>query len=178
MKHLHYGPIVIAISDQLALTFQRAAQELMAAGRSAVWPVSGYRDDREEMSIHLAVGPGIAFAVTDTWLQDDRPPSTHDSDSIAFIESEQESLEKEQVREGVQNVLIHGRFARDPSGSAGEWRFSGHPAVTGSRDPQSVVGLLNREDIEVLNVSEVTAPSNMAGGDLYILGRYIGEPLE
>lgn len=96
MKHLHYGSIVIAISDQLAQTFEAAAIELMAAGRSAVWPVSGYRDDREEVSIQLAVGPGIAFAITDTWLPDNRTPARHNSDSIEYIEAERNSLEKEQ----------------------------------------------------------------------------------
>ncbi|MCH8560345.1 hypothetical protein [Nesterenkonia sp. DZ6] len=178
MKHLHYGSIVIAISDQLASTFETAAYDLMAAGRSAVWPVSGYRDDREEVSIQLAVGPGIAFAITDTWLPDERQPSRYDSDSIEFIDSEHDSLEKEQMREGVHNVLVYGRFDRGPSGVAGEWRFSGHPAVTRSQNPQAVVKSLNREGIEVVNVSEGTAATDMAGSDLYIVGRYIGEPLE
>jgi len=99
VKHLHYGSIVIAISDQLATTFNDAAHDFMQAGRSAVWPVSGYRDDRDEVSIQLAIGPGIPFAITDTWIPDERPPARHDSSSIAYIQSEQESLEKEQADE-------------------------------------------------------------------------------
>jgi len=112
MKHLHYGSIVITISDQLASTIQTAAHDFMAAGRSAVWPVSGYRDDRDEISIQLAIGPGIAFAITDTWLPDEREPSRHDADSIAYIGGEHEALEKEQPSEAAQNVLVYGRFDR------------------------------------------------------------------
>lgn len=176
MKHLHYGTLVIAISDQLASTFQEAAHDLVAAGRSAIWPVSGYRDDRDEVSIQLAVGPGIAFAITDTWLPDEREPARHDSDSISFISGEHESLEKEQLLEGVQNVLVYGRFERMSSRVAGIWRFSGHPSVSDSRDPQEAVASLNRDGIEVVTMSESGAPGDAAWSNLYIVGRYVGVP--
>jgi hypothetical protein len=176
MKHLHYGSIVIAISDQLASTFEAAAYDLMAAGRSAVWPVSGYRDDRDEVSVQLAIGPGIAFAITETWLPDERKPALHDSDSITFISSEHQSLDKEQLREGVQNVLVYGRFDRRSSQDAGIWRFSGHPSVTNAREPQEAVKFLNREGIEIVTISESGAPGDTAWSNLYILGRYIGVP--
>jgi hypothetical protein len=178
MKHLYYGPVVIAISNQLASTFETAAHDLMAAGRSAVWPVSGYRDDRDEISIQLAVGPGIAFAITDTWLPDEREPSQHDSDSIAFITSEHESLEKEQLNEGVQNVLVYGRFDRDSTLDAGSWHFSGHPAVTNARDPRIAVESLNREGIEVVSMTESGAPGDTAWSNMYIVGRFLGEKFE
>ncbi|WP_430648094.1 hypothetical protein [Agromyces sp. GXS1127] len=178
MKHLHYGSIVIAISDQLASTFEAAAYDLMAAGKSAVWPVSGYRDDRDEISIQLAIGPGIAFAITDTWLPDERQPARHDSDSIAFIRGEHESFEKEQLHEEVWNVLLYGRFERRSSHDAGSWRFSGHPAASNARDPQAAVRSLNREGIEVVSITESGAPGETAWANLYIVGRYIGEQLE
>lgn len=178
MKHLHYGSIVIAISDQLASTFETAAYDFMAAGRSAVWPISGYRDDRDEISIQLAIGPGIAFAITDTWLPDERIPAHHDSDSIAFISGEHESFEKEHMHEGVQNVLVYGRFERRSSQDVGSWFFSGHPAVTNARDPQAAVKSLNREGIEVVSITENGAPGDIAWSNLYIVGRYIVEQLE
>ena len=173
MKHLHYGSIVIAISDQLASTFQTAAHDFMAAGRSAVWPVSGYRDDRDEISIQLAVGPGIAFAITDTWLPDEREPSRHDADSIAYIDGEHEALEKEQLSEEVRNVLVYGRFDRRSTNDAGSWWFSGHPAVTDAHDPQAAVSSLNREGVDVVSVTESGAPGDAAWSNFYILGRYV-----
>ena len=173
MKHLHYGSIVIAISDQLASTFQTAAHDFMAAGRSAVWPVSGYRDDRDEISIQRAIGPGIAFAITDTWLPDEREPSRHDADSIAYIDGEHEALEKEQLSEAVRNVLVYGRFDRHAMKDAGSWRFSGHPAVTDAHDPQSAVNSLNREGLDVVSVTESGAPGDSAWSNFYILGRYV-----
>lgn len=176
MKHLHYGSIVIAISDQLASTFETAAHDLVAAGRSAVWPVAGYRDDRDEVSIQLAVGPGIAFAITDTWLPDEREPARHDSDSIEYIRGEHESLEKEQQDEGVQNVLIYGRWDRRSPQGAGTWRFSGHQSVSDARQPHEAVKALNRARIEVVSVSESGAPGDTAWSNVYIVGRCIGEP--
>lgn len=177
MKHLHYGSIVIAISDQLASTFETAAAEFVAAGQSAVWPVSGFRDDREEIAIQLAIGPGIAFAITDTWLPDERQPSRYDSDSIEYIAGEQATLEKEREREGVQNVLVYGRCERRASEDAGDWRFGGHPAVTGSRDPHAAVRSLNRVGIEVVGMTDNGVASDLASSTIYIVGRYIGEPL-
>lgn len=178
MKHLHYGSIVITISDQLAETFETAAHDLMAAGRSAVWPVSGYRDDRDEISIQLAVGPGIAFAITDTWLPDDRQPARHDSDSIAFIAGEHESLERDQSSEGVHNVLVYGRFDRRSNKESGTWQFSGHPSVAKSRDPQTAVESLNREGIEVVSMTESGGPGDTAWSNIYIVGRDVGAQLE
>lgn len=175
MKHLHYGSVVIAISNQLASTFETAAHDLMAAGRCTVWPVSGYRDDRDETSIQLAVGPGIAFAITDTWFPDEREPSRHDLDSIAFIAGEHESLEKKQFNEGVENVLVYGRFDKSSNQAAGSWQFSGHPAVTTARDPRTAVKSLNREGIEVVSMTESGAPGEMAWSNIYIVGRSLGE---
>ncbi len=170
--------MVITISDQLARTFETAATDLMAAGRSSVWPVSGYRDDRDEISIQVAVGPGIAFAITDTWLPDDREPSRHDADSIAYIDGEHESLEKEQMRERVRNVLVYGRFEKRERRGTGSWQFSGHPAVARARDPQEAVELLNSHDVEGTSVSESGAPGDIAWSNLYIVGRHVGEPLD
>lgn len=149
----------------------------MVAGRSAVWPVSGYRDDRDEISIQLAVGPGIAFAITDTWLPDERGPSRHDADSIAYIDGEHEALEKEQLSEAVRNVLVYGRFDRRSTNDAGSWRFSGHPAVTDAHDPQAAVSSLNREGVDVVSVTESGAPGDSAWSNFYIVGRYVDTPL-
>lgn len=172
MKHLHYGSIVIAISDELARTFEVAAHEFMSAGRSTVWPVSGYRDDREEVSIQVAIGPGIPFAVTDTWLPDEREPSRHDSDSTAYIEGERASLEKEQLRDDAQNVLVYGHFENGLSGATGTWRFRGHPSVTGSQDPHAAVRSLNRAGIEVVGMTEGGTRDGRTGATLYIVGRH------
>lgn len=176
MKHLHYGSIVIAIWDTLASTFEQAACELIAAGRSAVWPVAGYRDDRDEVSIQLAIGPGIAFAITDTWLPDEREPAQHDLDSIAYIRDERESVEKEQQHAEVRNVLVYGRWDRRSSRSAGVWQFSGHPSVSTARTPQEAVASLNHATIEVVSISESGAPGDSAWSNLYIVGRQFGEP--
>lgn len=174
MKHLHYGSIVVAISDQLASTFESAAHAFMAAGRSTVWPVAGYRDDRDEVSIQVAIGPGIAFAVTDTWLPDPREPARYDSDSISYITSELESLEKDQMSTGARNVLIYGRFDRNSNRDEGSWRFSGHPSVTLAESPRAAVAALNLEGIEIVAVSETGAPGDEgAWSNFYIVGRPI-----
>ncbi|MFB2554898.1 hypothetical protein [Herbiconiux liangxiaofengii] len=124
----------------------------------------------------MAVGPGIPFAITDTWLSDDRQPSRHDADSISYIEGEHESLEKDQLRERIRNVLVHGRFEkRDPRGH-GNWRFSGHPAVSQARDPQEAVEMLNGHDIEVVSISENGAPGELAWSNVYIVGKHLEEP--
>lgn len=87
-------------------------------------------------------------------------------------------ISPEQLREGVQNALVYGRFERRSPGVAGDWSFSGHPAVTGSQDPHAAVRSLNREGIEVVGMTESGAPGDMARSNLYIVGRYIGEPFE
>lgn len=95
MKHLHYGTLVLSIGDQLATTIENAAIAFMNEGRNAVWPISCYRDEREEVSVQLAFGPGIPFAITETWLTDDRPNPRHTDDSIGYIEAELDVLENE-----------------------------------------------------------------------------------
>lgn len=95
MKHLHYDHLVISISDQLATMIEMAAVLHMNAGRYTVWPVAGYRDEREEISVQLVFGPGIPFAITDTWLPDDRPDARYTEDSIGYISAEHDSLEKD-----------------------------------------------------------------------------------
>lgn len=172
MKHLHYGSIVVAISDQLASTFETAAHDFMAAGRSTVWPVAGYRDDRDEVSIQVAVGPGISFAITDTWLPDERKPARYDLDSIEYIAAERDSLEKEQMASPALNVLIYGRFDRTSMKKAGVWSFEGHPSVVGAQDPRSAVRALNREGYEVVAMTESGAPGKgLAWSNMYIVGK-------
>lgn len=172
MKHLHYGAIVIAVSDQLASVFETAAHDLMAAGKSTVWPVAGYRDDRDEVSIQLAIGPGIPFAITDTWLPDAREPAGYDSDSIAFITAEHDSIEKAQLMSTVENVVVYGRFDRTSPQDPGDWSFTGHPSVIGASDPRGAVDALNREGIEVVAMTESGAPGEEgAWSNLYLVGR-------
>ena len=96
MKHLHYGNLVFSIADQLAETIESAAVSFMNEGRSAVWPVACYRDDRDEVSVQIAFGPGIPFAISATWLSDDRQNPRYTDDSIAYIQDELDALEREE----------------------------------------------------------------------------------
>lgn len=120
---------------------------------------------------------GIAFAIADTWLPDEREPSRYDADSIAYIDGEHEALEKEQLSEAVRNVLVYGRFDRSSMKDAGSWRFSGHPAVTDADDPQAAVSSLNREGIDVVSMTESGAPGDSAWSNVYIVGRYVDAQL-
>lgn len=95
MKHLHYGTLVFAIADQLATTLETAAIAFMNEGRYSSWPISCYRDEREEISVQLTFGPGIPLAITETWLTDDRPNPRYTDDSIGYIEAELDALERE-----------------------------------------------------------------------------------
>ncbi|HXH36901.1 MAG TPA: hypothetical protein VNJ54_21170 [Plantibacter sp.] len=94
MKHLHYAGQVFAISDQLADTLADAITDFVRVGRSALWPVAGYQDEREVVAKVLC-GPGIPFLIAPTWLPDDREPPKHDADSIAFIDGDHHALEAE-----------------------------------------------------------------------------------
>lgn len=99
MKHLHYANLVFSVSDALADTIEEAAIEFMNAGRSTVWPIACYRDDRDEVSVQIAFGPGIPFVLSGTWLADDRPDPRYTEDSIAYISAELDGLVRELERD-------------------------------------------------------------------------------
>ncbi|MFZ4894620.1 hypothetical protein ACL9RL_09235 [Plantibacter sp. Mn2098] len=94
MKHLHYAGQVLAISDGLASMITEAVSDFLFAGKSAVWPVAGYQDEREVVA-QMQFGPGIPWLIVDSWLPDERVPARHDDDSIAYIEGEKYSLDSD-----------------------------------------------------------------------------------
>lgn len=172
MKHLHYGSLVIAISNELARTIEQAATELMQEGRYAVWPVAGYRDERDEVSVQLVFGPGLRFAITETWLPDDREDARHTADSIVYIEGERQGLENEVMARTPDNVVVYGRFERQARGK-GTWRFSGLEGVETAETVAQAVQLLNENGYEVVSATESGAPGDTgAWSNMYIFGRW------
>lgn len=173
MKHLHYDSLVIAISNQLAQTIEYAATELMQEGRYAVWPVAGYRDERDEVSVQLAFGPGLRFAITETWLPDERDDARHTADSIAYIEGERQALENAVMARTPENVVIYGRFEKERR-SEGTWAFSGIEGVSAAESPGEAVQLLNENGYEVVSVTESGSPGDaLAWSNMYIFGRWV-----
>jgi hypothetical protein len=171
MMHLHYDSLVIAISNQLAQIVEQAATEFMQEGRYAVWPIAGYRDERDEVSVQLAFGPGLRFAITETWLPDARDDARYTADSIAYIEGEQKALENEVLARTPENVVVYGRFERRP-GSEGSWRFSGIEGLDVADSVQDAVQLLNENGYEIVSVTESGSPGDTgAWSNMYIFGR-------
>lgn len=171
MKHLHYGSLVIAISNQLAQTVEEAATEFMQAGRYAVWPVSGYRDERDEVSVQLAFGPGLRFAITETWLPDERGDARHTADSILYIDGEREALEMDRRARTPENVVVYGAFERRPQ-AEGSWTFSGIEGIEVAESVGEAVQLLNESGYEVVSVTESGAPGGVGfWSNMYIFGR-------
>lgn len=172
MKHLHYANLVVAISDQLAGVIQEAAHLFMTEGKSSVWPVAGYRDEREEISVQLAFGPGIAFGITDPYLSDDRPPAQYDEDSIAYIDAERGSLENDLRGETPENVVVYGRFEKDRNG--GGWSFSGLDGIEQADNVAQAVQLMNESGYAVVAATESGAPGgDLAWSNVYLIGRWI-----
>jgi len=172
MKHLHYDSLVIAISDQLAQTVEHAATELMQEDRYAIWPIAGYRDERDEVSVQLAFGPGLRFAITETWLPDARDDARYTADSIAYIEGERESLEMEVLARTPENVVVYGRYERRQQSSSGSWAFSGIEGIGVASTVADAVQLLNENGYEVVSVTESGSPGEVAAwSNMYIFGR-------
>ncbi|MBD8583352.1 hypothetical protein IFT90_02135 [Frigoribacterium sp. CFBP 8766] len=173
MKHLHYDSLVIAISDRLAQTIEESATAFMQEGKYAVWPVAGYRDERDEVSVQLAFGPGLRFAITETWLPDERGAARHTADSIAYIEGERQSLEDNYKARTPENVVVYGRFQRS-SPSVASWTFSGVEGVDAARSVAEAVQLLNESGYEIVSVTESGSPSDAgAWSNMYIFGRWL-----
>lgn len=171
MKHLHYDSLVIAISDQLARTVEQSATEFMQEGRYAVWPIAGYRDERDEVSVQLAFGPGLRFAITETWLPDARDDARYTADSIAYIEGEREALEKEMEARIPENVVVYGRFERRPPAD-GFWTFSGIEGIDVAESVADAVQLLNESGYMIVSVTESGSPGDaVAWSNMYIFGR-------
>lgn len=173
MKHLHYDSLVIAISDELAQTIETAALEFMHEGRHAIWPIAGYRDERDEVSVQLPFGPGLRFAITETWLPDQRDDARYTADSIAYIEGERQALENEVMARTPENVVIYGRFERR-SRSDASWTFSGIDGVEVARSVAEAVQLLNENGYEIASVTESGSPGDtVAWSNMYIFGRWL-----
>ncbi len=173
MKHLHYDSLVIAISDELAQTIEAAAFEFMHEGRHGIWPIAGYRDERDEVSVRLPFGPGLRFAITETWLPDQRDDARYTADSIAYIEGERQALESEVMARTPENVVIYGRFERH-SRSDASWAFSGIDGVEVARSVAEAVQLLNESGYEVVSVTESGSPGDtFAWSNMYIFGRWL-----
>lgn len=171
MKHLHYDSLVIAISDQLAQTVEQSATEFMQEGRYAVWPIAGYRDERDEVSVQLAFGPGLRFAITETWLPDERDGARYTADSIAYIEGDRQSLENEVLARTPENVVVYGRFERRPQAD-GSWTFSGIEGIDVAESVADAVQLLNENGYEIVSVTESGSPGDaVAWSNMYIFGR-------
>lgn len=171
MKHLHYDSLVIAVSDQLAQTIERSAVELMQAGRYAVWPIAGYRDEREEVSVQLVFGPGLRFAVTATWLPDARADARYTADSIAYIEGDRQALENDAKARTPENVVIYGRYERNRRQN-GNWAFSGLEGMKEASSVADAVQLLNESGYEIVSVTESGSPGDtLAWSNMYIFGR-------
>jgi hypothetical protein len=173
MKHLHYDNLVVAISDQLAQCIEESATIFMQEGRYAVWPVAGYRDERDEISVQLAFGPGLRFAITETWLPDERSDARHTADSIAYIDGERESLENNVMARTPENVVVYGRFeGRSPTD--GSWTFSGIEGVEVAESVADAVQLLNENGYEVVSAAESSSSGDaMAWSNMYIFGRWL-----
>ena len=171
MKHLHYDSLVIAISDQLAQTVEQSATEFMQEGRYAVWPVAGYRDEWDEISVQLAFGPGLRFAITETWLPDERDDARYTADSITYIEGDRQSLENEVLARTPENVVVYGRFERRPPADS-SWTFSGLEGIDIAESVADAVQLLNENGYEIVSVTESGSPGDaLAWSNMYIFGR-------
>lgn len=172
MKHLHYDSLVIAISNQLAQTIEQSAVELMQEGQYAVWPIAGYRDEREEVSVQLAFGPGLRFAITETWLPDARADARYTADSIAYIEGERQALENDAKGRTPENVVIYGRYERLRR-EDGVWAFSGLEGMEDVTSVADAVQLLNESGYEIVSVTESGSPGDtLAWSNMYIFGRH------
>lgn len=173
MKHLHYDTLVIAISNQLAQTVEQSATEFMQEGRYAVWPIAGYRDERDEVSVQLAFGPGLRFAITETWLPDGREDARYTADSIAYIEGDRQALENEVMARTPENVVVYGRFEKRPH-AHGSWSFSGIDGIEVAESVADAVRLLNENGYEIVSVTESGSPGDAAAwSNMYIFGRWL-----
>jgi len=170
MKQLHYASQVMAIGDQLAEAIERGAQEFANAGRSSVWPVACFRDEREEI-VQIMVGPSIPFLISPTWLPDDRDDPAHTDRSVEYIDDEISALDAELGLD--QNIVVYGRLAI-PRDADGRWQFSGFPGVGEARDVSDAVRILNEAGYEIVAATESGAPSdNVAWSNVYLIGRRV-----
>jgi hypothetical protein len=94
MRHLHYGNLVIAISDALAEQFLGTAVDYANEGKSVVLPIAGYVD-AHEVTIEVIVGPGVPFLIAEPLLPDTRDDAKNTAAAIDFLTDVQNDLDQD-----------------------------------------------------------------------------------
>lgn len=64
------------------------------------------------MSVQRGFGPGLRFAIIETWLPDARENARYTAHSVAYIESERRALHHDLIARTPENVVMCGRFEK------------------------------------------------------------------
>jgi hypothetical protein len=170
MRQLHYASQVLTIGDQLADAIERGVHDFANAGRSSVWPIACFGDEREE-TVQILIGPSIPLLISPTWLPDDRDDPVNTGRSVDYIDDEISALDAEPGLD--HNIVVYGRWAKAGDADS-RWRFSGFPGLGEARDVADAVRIVNNADYEIVAATESRAPSDdVAWSNVYLIGRRV-----